>query len=403
MTPRDRDDPSPRTLFGLDARRLRRGLSALVPGRDVSAIQPIAHPSPPITTFAVEIDRKGRLVRGAAEWRAYTGQAERAAIGDGFLVAIHPDERAGFRTQLEAQLALGRPFHGSTRLFARGPGQHRSCRIAAAPLPGKSARWLLIFCEQGSGASSARDERVRTSAREAELLRTLAEGLLHIINNALQGAVGYTALLQRGPDDWARVPAARIDDALARITCAGRKLVMAASDAHPRLALCDLGSSLREAQLLLADACPPRASLELNAAPGPTWVHCDPQALSESLLHVVRNAAEALPTEGGHITIRVGQRAFLARELDRAEPPENVHDGVFAFLEVEDDGAGIAAAHLPRVFDPFFSTKFIGRGLGLSIARGLMRQMGGLITITSTPGQNTRVRLLLPAADRPAC
>jgi signal transduction histidine kinase len=404
MNPRDRDDPLPRTLFGLDAARLRRGLSALVPGRDVSSIQPIARSEPPTpATFAIEVDREGRLAGGAAHWGAYTGQAERDALGHGFLVAVHPDERATFRTLLQSRLAAGRPFTCTARLFARSPGQHRACQLAGAPLPGKSARWLLIIAEQVTSAASERDERARASAREAELLRTMAEGLLHIINNALQGAVGYTALLHRGPDRWPRLPAQRIDDALARITCAGRKLVIATSDAHSRLALSDLGSALLEWQPLLADVCPPGACLELSASQGQVWVRCDPHGLSEALVHVVRNAVEALPAGGGSVTVRLGQRAFLARELDRAEPPEHVHDGVFAFLEVEDHGSGISAAHLSRVFDPFFSTKFIGRGLGLSMTRGLMRQMGGVITIASTPGQSTRVRLLLPAADRPAC
>jgi two-component system cell cycle sensor histidine kinase/response regulator CckA len=402
MNPRDRDVPLARALFGLDAKRLRRGLSALVPGRDVSSIQAIAQPSPPVTTFAVQLDSQGRLARGAAEWRAYTGQAERDALGEGFFLAIHPDERAGFRSLLESHLRGGRPFTGSTRIFARAPGQHRLCQLAAAPSPGKGAAWLLIVAEQATSPHAERDARLSASAREAELLRTLAEGFLHIVNNALQGAVGYTALLARGGDPAVRLAADRIDEALARITRAGKKLVTAAADANLRLALCDLGSSLLEWQPLLADVCPPGARLELVAGPHQAWAHSDPQSLSESLLCVVRNAAEAMPT-GGRIVVSIGQRAFLARELERAEPPEHAHDGVFAFLEVNDEGTGIAPAHLSRVFDPFFSTKFIGRGLGLSMARGLMRQMGGLLSVASLPGQGTRVRLLLPAAERPAC
>jgi two-component system cell cycle sensor histidine kinase/response regulator CckA len=403
MSSRHRDAPLPRTLFGLDAQRLRRGLSALVPGRDVSSVQPVVRASSPLTTFAVQLDRDGHLVRGERDWQMYTGQAEQDALGEGFLIAVHPDERTSFRTLMLAQLGAGRPFVCTTRIFARTPGQHRSCQLAAAPLPGSRSAWLLIVAERVASDVTEQEGRLQASARELELLRTLAEGLLHIINNALQGAVGYTALLYRGHDEWTRLAAERIDDSLARITCAGKKLVSATADARLRLALSDLGSSVREWEPELAALCPPGAHLELRASPGQTWVHSDPQTLAEALMHVVRNAAEALEASGARILVTIGQRSFLAQELAHAEPPRLAHDGEFAFIEVVDDGAGIAPAHLARVFDPFFSTKFIGRGLGLSITRGLMRQLGGLVSLTSMPGRGTRVLLLLPAAERPAC
>jgi signal transduction histidine kinase len=389
------------------AERLRRGLSSLVPGREVSSVLSVTRPTSPVTTVALQLDREARLSRSEPDWSAFTGQPERDALGHGYLAAVHPDERASLRADLCSQLARGRPFTCAARIFTRASGQHRLCALSAAPLPGSRGAWLLLVSERTS-TRTERNERLCASEREAELLGTLAEGMLHIVNNALQGAVGYTALLGRHREDWALFLAGGLDKALARITSAGRMLATATAESPPRLALCDLGSTVLEWQPLLADLCPPRVDLTLSAAPGEVWVRCDPQGLADALVHVVRNAVEALAAPDAPaaprppIRIRVGQRPFLARELERAEPPRHAHAATFAFIEVRDEGAGIAPVHLPRVYDPFFSTRFIGRGLGLSIVRGQMRQMGGLVSIDSAPARGTSVLLLLPAAEPPA-
>jgi signal transduction histidine kinase len=104
--------------------------------------------------------------------------------------------------------------------------------------------------------------------------------------------------------------------------------------------------------------------------------------LEQLFLNVIQNAAQALGA-GGEAVVRVGR------------------DGGSALVTIQDDGAGIPPEDLERVFDPLFSTKEGGTGLGLTIARRIARAAGGDIFVTSARGQGTTVEIRLPLADIP--
>jgi len=114
-------------------------------------------------------------------------------------------------------------------------------------------------------------------------------------------------------------------------------------------------------------------------------------------MNLLTNAAEAVGERAGHIRIRTG--------LVRPEATPGVHrigeelpPGPAVMVEVQDDGCGMDADTRARMFDPFFSTKFTGRGLGLAAALGIVRAHGGAIEIDTAPGQGTRFRVIFPAA-----
>jgi len=111
-------------------------------------------------------------------------------------------------------------------------------------------------------------------------------------------------------------------------------------------------------------------------------VWADPHQLQQVLLNVVLNAIQATPV-GGQIAVRTD--VCLGQE-----------GGGCACLEVEDTGKGMSEAEIAKAFQPFFSTKASGTGLGLPIAKQIVDQHGGRISIASTPGRGTRVRIELP-------
>jgi CheY-like chemotaxis protein len=115
-------------------------------------------------------------------------------------------------------------------------------------------------------------------------------------------------------------------------------------------------------------------------------------------LNLITNASEALGEEPGTVHLRTGAGQVTREELQAGlSAPEPVA-GTYVWLEVEDTGCGMDDHTLELVFDPFFSTKFIGRGLGLSTVLGILRGHEGAIRIWSRPGQGTRFRVLFPAA-----
>ena len=116
-------------------------------------------------------------------------------------------------------------------------------------------------------------------------------------------------------------------------------------------------------------------------------VTADPTQLRQIVMNLITNASDALGEESGTITLRTGSSR---RESD-AEPPVSV------FLEVSDTGCGMDSSTLQRIFDPFFSTKFTGRGLGLAAVMGIVESHHGHVRIRTAPGEGTSFRVVLPA------
>ena len=108
----------------------------------------------------------------------------------------------------------------------------------------------------------------------------------------------------------------------------------------------------------------------------------DADQIQQVLLNLIQNAVQATPA-GGTIHIR-GRR--------RTGPPDGV------VLEVEDSGSGISEEHLPRIFEPFYTTRPKGTGLGLFVAHGIVQRHGGTLEAESSVGKGTRFRIFLPDA-----
>jgi CheY-like chemotaxis protein len=127
-------------------------------------------------------------------------------------------------------------------------------------------------------------------------------------------------------------------------------------------------------------------------------VEGDATQIRQILLNLVTNASESLTGGSGSVRVRTGLIQQSAEDLAGAAGAEHPRPGVYALLEVTDDGEGMDAATLARVFEPFFTTKFSGRGLGLAAVLGIVRMHGGVARIRSAVGRGSSVRVLLPSS-----
>ena len=121
--------------------------------------------------------------------------------------------------------------------------------------------------------------------------------------------------------------------------------------------------------------------VELGLSPDLPDVRLDAAQLRQALLNIVRNAGEALSGDGGG-RLRISTR--------------HARSGDCVILELDDDGPGMEPEHVSRIFDPFFSTKETGSGLGLPLTHQVIAEHGGSIACTSTPGQGTTFTIRLP-------
>jgi signal transduction histidine kinase len=159
----------------------------------------------------------------------------------------------------------------------------------------------------------------------------------------------------------------------------------------------DLSEVCRQGLELLQSIIPKEAILQSALpTPGPTIV-ADPNQIRHVLANLVTNAWEAGGEEGN--TIHVMVKTVPAAEIPEARRfPIDCHlqDTIYACLEVADSGCGISSPDIEKIFDPFYSSKFPGRGMGLAVALGIVRAHDGAITVESKPGRGSAFRVFLP-------
>jgi signal transduction histidine kinase len=282
---------------------------------------------------------------------------------------------------------LVRPLLDIARVL-RYPGRDPTSPLEVAPATRRLREYdelVTAFDELGSEVAAV--ERELVQAEKASLLGQLASGLAHEIGTPLNVITGNAEYLMRKADeaDPARPALELIVRQGQRIAAMIRRLLDVSRPAEARLvpvALAPLVAQSLEIVPGLNRNVEVRTDLEPELPP----VLADPKLLEHVLMNLILNACQAMP-EGGRLAVVAGL------ETAEAEAPSVV-------LAVADSGCGIAAADLPRIFEPFFTTKAqgVGTGLGLPIVDRIVRQHGGGIEVTSTPGRGTVVLVRLRPA-----
>jgi CheY-like chemotaxis protein len=167
--------------------------------------------------------------------------------------------------------------------------------------------------------------------------------------------------------------------------------------------LVNLNTLIHEMWPLLEISISKKATLEFKAAVALPDIEADPSQLRQIVMNLVINASEALEERPGHITIRTGMTKADSANLAPPHPsaPE-VPEGDFVVLEVSDTGCGMTPETQAKILDPFFTTKFVGRGLGLAAVLGVVRAHAGTLQIQSEPGRGSTFHILLPLSKSPA-
>jgi len=242
-------------------------------------------------------------------------------------------------------------------------------------------------------------EKRLMQAQKAESLGRMAGAIAHHFNNMLAAVIGNLELasLEESLQNTVAENIREARVAAQRATDMGHLMLTYLGQRTGKRKPTHLTELFRETLPMIHAILPEKALLQTHfEEPGPIVV-ADAADMRSVLLNIATNAAEALAPQGGEIKIRVGtsgvpEGAHLHRHpLDWAP-----HPVPYAFLEVEDNGAGMDPGVMERLFDPFFSTKFTGRGLGLAVVFGVVRAMNGGILVESRPGKGSCFRVYFP-------
>ena len=257
----------------------------------------------------------------------------------------------------------------------------------------------------------AEAERVRLEIENRQLQKTeslgrMAAAIAHLFNNQLLVVMGNLELalydLARG-EDPSEILTAAMQGGRKAAEVSGLMLTYV-GHAQGKHELLDLSEACRRALPNLQTAVPKEVVFDVELpSPGPT-VSADAGQLQQVLRNLVDNAGEACGKGGGvvHVTITTVSPSDIP--LERRFPvgwqPRHV---AYACLEVADNGYGIDAENIEKLFDPFYSSKFTGRGLGLAVVQGIVRAHGGGIVVKSEPGQGSVFRAFFPvSAEQPS-
>ncbi|MFK2911099.1 response regulator [Pseudomonas sp. 3HC3] len=245
------------------------------------------------------------------------------------------------------------------------------------------------------GKEQEHSEFARYQARKMEAIGQLAGGVAHDFNNLLTSISGSFELIQR------RLRQGR-GDGLDGVLCMGREAVSRAARLTHRLLAFSSRQSLHSQRIDLPTlldvkrlkAClSPAITLQVHAAKNLWPVEADDQQLQEALDNLLLNASEAMPN-GGRLRIEANNHHITTEQAAGGV----LRTGDYVRLRIIDSGQGMAQSTLEHAFEPFFSTKATGQGigLGLSMVYGFSKQSHGHITLSSEIGQGTQVELYLP-------
>lgn len=264
---------------------------------------------------------------------------------------------------------------------------------------------MVIIARDTSGRRQEAEEQLRLErkaqqAEKLESLAVLASRMAHDYNNLLTGLLGNTSLLLRDlePTSEEAQRVLQIEMAAERAAELSDQLLSYAGEEQITPEPCYLGELVEASRDSLGALVPSTVELQYQLREGLPTVSIDRRHIRRVLEVLVRNAVESLAGGRGVVTVRTSRVDADRTYMEGAFPALEASAGQYVFFEVSDSGSGIDEQTCKRIFDPFFSTKAEGRGLGLSSALGIVRAHGGAIKVYSRIDRGTTFEVLFPVS-----
>lgn len=238
--------------------------------------------------------------------------------------------------------------------------------------------------------------------QKMESLGVMAGGIAHDFNNALMGIMGYAdlALVDMSPNSSPRHLIERIIEMTENASKIAQKILTYAGREQVHLASVEVSALVENLKELLGASVSDGTRIEYALAADLPEIEVDSRQIEQVVINLVTNASEASREPNSTIIVRTGLEALDIGDRHRFISEIALNAGRYVYLEVEDQGVGMDPAVVENAFDPFFSTKFTGRGLGLAAVLGIVNSHKGGIELDSSLGTGTRIRIYLPVVQR---
>ncbi len=319
---------------------------------------------------------------------------------------IHEEDRKPVLEALETLFSGQKDRFELEYRIVRPDGQIRwilGCAVSIRNPAGQIYR-VSGISQDITSRKKAEEERLHYEKKiqqteKLETLGILVGGVAHEFNNCLAGVIGHTdlALMDLPPVSPIRESLLQIKDGSMRLADLCKQMLAYSGKGRFSFMKLNLSQIVEEMFPMIRASISRKAVFQMDLEKDLPPIEGDPAQIRQILLNLVANASEALHEDQGAISIRTGSVFADQAYLKQAVLAQDLPEGAYVYIEVTDSGCGIDNKIRSRIFDPFFSTKFLGRGLGLAEVLGLVRQHRGTIFLDSEPRQGTTFRILFQA------
>jgi signal transduction histidine kinase/CheY-like chemotaxis protein len=232
-------------------------------------------------------------------------------------------------------------------------------------------------------------------SQKLESLGVLAGGIAHDFNNILTVIVSGCSLARLRPERTA-AQLDMIESAALRAAGLCNQMLTYAGKGQSALAQTDVGEMVREMVTMLRSTINQNVTITFTLEDDIPLIKADISQLRQLVMNLIINASEAIGAEQGTIDVGLNMVKIGVAAVDKDHLGKTIPMGWYACLKVRDSGCGMDEETRSRIFEPFFSTKFTGRGLGMSALLGIVNLHGGALQLNSKPGQGTIFKVYLP-------
>ena len=358
----------------------------------------------PVMLFSV--NREDRLTSASNKWLEAMDYKRDEVIGRHMFDFFTPESRrdaveSAFREFYKSGRMTNQPVHLATKT-----GIVREVLLSAIAERDEEGNYAgaLAFVVDLTETRLAEKERLRLSSRlqqaqKMEAIATLAGGIAHQFNNALAVILGNLELIQMdGPPDE------ELLRFIKPINQSGQKMVQLTSQllAYARggkfqTQALPAALFVKDTLRLVGHSMAPYVDLETDLDPNADFIEVDQTQMQMLLAAILSNASEAIE-EQGKVRITL---ANVAVDEKMAQQYTGLKTGTMVCLKISDNGKGMTPQTCNRIFEPFYTTKFTGRGLGMAAVYGIVKKHGGYVYVDSQIGQGTTVTIFLPSAPPP--
>ncbi len=299
-------------------------------------------------------------------------------------------------------------FHFGTATGKRKDGSRFPVEIITGNL--WEHRGAVILIRDMTERQRAEDERRQLErqiqqSQKLDSLGLLAGGIAHDFNNLLTGVLGNAdlALMEMSEGAPGRERVQDIQNAAIRAAELCSQLLQYAGKGSLSVSTFSLSALVEEMSHLMSVSISKSAMLRCDLPADLPVIRGDATQMRQVVMNLITNASDAMNGRVGAIRVATGCVDCDRSRLERAHLGADLPAGTYVFLEVSDTGCGMDEQAKARMFDPFFSSKAPGRGLGLATVLGILRAHRGAVEVESEIGRGTTIRALLPAAEEEAC